>query len=526
MKKSTKIMKKLLALFLVVLMSIDGFAAVVSDNDGSAFITKAEYDSLKNNFQSQLDKYNSSIDNRIDYTIASYLAGLIINQDPDNLWQKIEDITNSSIRFLNGYPGTGVEDCRTETTLNITRQYNIKRNRFYYGFVGRNVTAAGDSNSIGFKFQICYSSDTGVSWDYSILSNLVNAVNGTLVGRTGWDADFGYKLAETSSVSENGSASAVTNIQDGNGCVWLYEELPSGHKQLRSYNLKFYPVQNMNVSGHSYKDWYTTNKNDFKTRYTTASGLDITSSIANLSFTMPEGTKPGFYSDYSERRSRTSTTNGTWGDMTLSIVKENDGIDYTSIQFGNIPTDGKIWCLDEQENFVLSTLKTVTGNPVLVAEEYPSPSGPASRNVSYNAVTTKYYQVSYKPRNEYINSFSNQYLSSVAGEQVFLGGGAPLFKTFGSDEKIRCKIKFHLENETGAATSGDVIYSISNKQFINGLSTGSSYTPINNQSVTVESSGTEVEFTIDSDNPQTWWINMYPVNDGNRVYITNSSFKI
>ena len=39
-------MKKLLALFLVVLMSINTMGAVVSDNDGAAFITKAEFDSL------------------------------------------------------------------------------------------------------------------------------------------------------------------------------------------------------------------------------------------------------------------------------------------------------------------------------------------------------------------------------------------------------------------------------------------------------------------------------------------------
>ena len=38
--------KKLLALFLVVLMSIESFGAVVSDNDGSAFITKAEFVAL------------------------------------------------------------------------------------------------------------------------------------------------------------------------------------------------------------------------------------------------------------------------------------------------------------------------------------------------------------------------------------------------------------------------------------------------------------------------------------------------
>ena len=76
MKKSTRIVKRILALFLVALMSIENFAAVVSDNDGSAFITKAEFDSLKNNFQNQIDQYNTSIDSKIDGAIASYLSGI------------------------------------------------------------------------------------------------------------------------------------------------------------------------------------------------------------------------------------------------------------------------------------------------------------------------------------------------------------------------------------------------------------------------------------------------------------------
>ena len=80
MRKSTRIVKRILALFLVVLMSIESFGAVVSDNDGSAFITKAEFDSLKNNFQSQIDQYNTSIDAKIDGAIAGYLAGITIQK--------------------------------------------------------------------------------------------------------------------------------------------------------------------------------------------------------------------------------------------------------------------------------------------------------------------------------------------------------------------------------------------------------------------------------------------------------------
>ncbi len=61
---------------LVFVLCLNSFAAVVSDNDGSAFITKAEFDSLKNSFQSQIDQYNTSIDAKIDGAIAAYLAGI------------------------------------------------------------------------------------------------------------------------------------------------------------------------------------------------------------------------------------------------------------------------------------------------------------------------------------------------------------------------------------------------------------------------------------------------------------------
>ena len=69
-------MKKFVALFLVVLMSIESFAAVVSDNDGAAFVTKAEFEKLKEDFEENIKKYNSSIDLKIDGAIANYLASI------------------------------------------------------------------------------------------------------------------------------------------------------------------------------------------------------------------------------------------------------------------------------------------------------------------------------------------------------------------------------------------------------------------------------------------------------------------
>ena len=75
-KKLVKTAKRAFGLVFAFLLSIESFAAVVSDNNGSAFITKAEFDSLKNDFQSQIDLYNFNIDNKINNAINSYLTGI------------------------------------------------------------------------------------------------------------------------------------------------------------------------------------------------------------------------------------------------------------------------------------------------------------------------------------------------------------------------------------------------------------------------------------------------------------------
>ena len=75
MKKFSKIGKRVLAFFLVALMNINSYAAVGA-NDGSAFVTKAEFDALVNTFNEQMDNYEGNIVSKIDGAIANYLAGM------------------------------------------------------------------------------------------------------------------------------------------------------------------------------------------------------------------------------------------------------------------------------------------------------------------------------------------------------------------------------------------------------------------------------------------------------------------
>ena len=66
------------------------------------------------------------------------------------------------------------------------------------------------------------------------------------------------------------------------------------------------------------------------------------------------------------------------------------------------------------------------------------------------------------PETVSLNNFTNNVLTSVAGENVYNGGGAPIAKII-NDTSTTMKIKF--KTNSG---SGTVNYQISDKQFING----------------------------------------------------------
>lgn len=95
LEASVKKVRKYIQMLIVICLCFNASAAVVGDNDGSAFITKAEFDSLKNNFQSQIDQYNTSIDNKIDAAIASYLSGINIAKTitSDIIMRNWEEVT-------------------------------------------------------------------------------------------------------------------------------------------------------------------------------------------------------------------------------------------------------------------------------------------------------------------------------------------------------------------------------------------------------------------------------------------------
>ena len=78
-RKKMKI-SEIIAVLLIFCLSINNIAAIVSDNDGSSFVTKAEFEGMKKDFAAQIDNYQKSLDTKIDGAIAAYLAGMKVTK--------------------------------------------------------------------------------------------------------------------------------------------------------------------------------------------------------------------------------------------------------------------------------------------------------------------------------------------------------------------------------------------------------------------------------------------------------------
>ena len=99
--------KRAFCLVFVFLLSINSFAAIVSDNDGSAFVTKSEFEALKKDFAEQVENYNKSIDEKIDGAIAAYLAGIKLEKkEVVQTGFNLEGGTTNQVRFL-GHSNNG-----------------------------------------------------------------------------------------------------------------------------------------------------------------------------------------------------------------------------------------------------------------------------------------------------------------------------------------------------------------------------------------------------------------------------------
>lgn len=105
-------MKKCLSLIIILSLIICNFvyASVVDASDGGAFITKAEFEELKNEFNEQVNRYDSSISAKVDGKIALYVKALLKGeQEIDSVLNKFSEDRRTFVQAI-ANPTTCAQD--------------------------------------------------------------------------------------------------------------------------------------------------------------------------------------------------------------------------------------------------------------------------------------------------------------------------------------------------------------------------------------------------------------------------------
>lgn len=555
---------------LVILLAFESVAAVVSDNDGSAFITKSEFDSLKNDFQSQLNAYNTSIDSKIDTAIAGYLAGISLKSNPVNLYDRVIGANGGPIKWYNQFENTGSSTTTAGLVVNRKRNYTLKWNmdgsiKVYLAratinsagknaelavgnyFNGRSGTAilflGKPANAYKNDGYLVYTADQkalsnlGVTFKsvkynnktYSIIDNIGSGYNKSWKGVAKFLYDKVFK-----SHFESG-----TNITAFNGLDEVVIGTGTGTKQDSSSEVKttpFYTSGNTLIDGsgsawtylespsgtkslYRYYSTYYINKVYDILYHSYADKSSVTTVTANSysdttarSFTANNEAKLG-ENKYGEKESEMSQVNGGYVDQLISVVSElKDNNIYETSQWGK-GAGTNLYAVNQDD----PALK-VSGNLSTSYTNCAAGSFTASgKTHSFTSASMTVKNIILDRKQLKASSFENSILSGIANEKVYIGGGCPMFQTTGDKDNYDLTFKFSQTDKAGVATTSNIRYELSDSQFKEGTAARKIYSGVATQS--------NATITIkDIDKNKKIWINCYSETPGNVVSI--SEFKV
>ena len=556
-----KLFIKVLIIFCVVNLLQLNFAAVISDNDGSAFISKAEFDSLKNNFQNQIDKYDTSIDSKIDDAIASYLAGISISKNPTDIYGNVKSAIGGDFWVKNSIDDIGKNESKSAINVNLLRRFNYKYydnlvckvNLHTYAitmddfrlWAGAELLSLqnNDGNSgrtLAINDIVFASNDTGVtdSTDITVTEYMQDfwEESGSTTYYTEYDT-YGFKsfgqgpmntsynvLTTKNSVIKN----AVSKEIEGDGKAWIYHTQPDGTIVLREFAKEIYPIEVIELDCHTYKsfaDKFSTGGSALRTEiynyYTKANGKkDDTSLEVSIPQIIDYGVK-----DCGETKradDSTSTTPQKWWQVTLSQMKTTDLIDYSIYQWGK-NCDTNLYCIKDNESPTTGTQTTISADET--KSNFPSlvlqPKSQFSADNELSGVKLTYYPNKLNVSSINLSQFSNQYLASIVGNDVKIGGGFPIAKPADKNQEVEITLSFKCRDNTGASVNDTVYFQLSDKQFTKGALSSGAKDLSGIRSVTT---GDNITINV-SDVDEYVWINMYAGTDGYDVAINNYTIK-
>lgn len=448
--KKKKLVKIILCLLLTLSFVISSFAAAVSDNDGSAFITKAEFDSLKNSFQSQIDQYNTSIDNKIDEAIASYLAGVKV------------DLVTSLVNMVSAASAQSADNVKfTKWRAPQTSRFADDVTAAYHVMVAR-----------GLSTYLLNSANAGVTYGYFGISNHTawsGSLNSVRYGGTGdtytsavYYAKFPYGTTDETNYKTTGD---VTNFYLANVYRWRIH-----HEMLVS---KYIILVAATLWDGKWSSWKFPNPTDniILTDFSTGD-------TANL---------PGMKDGTAISVGAESVTPNA---MIYHTITQTSSSDSTNNAFLNYNFSGTVSgtanCVDYdfRESYDTSQSKTLTiqrtakastwnggdtGVAIQVNQVQSSGGGYIGKpwsQVSGHGYSNNYsFQFKYNRQKQYTLNWKDllhQYYCNVLGTKFYRWQGIPITRTPNKKGTLSFTIKF-----TNNDSSSNFIYAIADKPFTN-----------------------------------------------------------
>ena len=517
-KNKRKVGKKALCLIFAFLLSINSFAAVVSDNDGSAFITKAEFDSLKNNFQNTLDSYNSQIDSKIDSAIASYLAGIKVDHAPENLIDRYVSTTGIKQTWLYELPGIGTSTTTNDITQTVYCELAVKKVNNLSVKISK---WEGTQDEVSYWWS-CVAFSSGTAWNdhygwYDYFA--CNASARVLLLTDCLKGEFSpyyygtdrrkLSLATYGTYPQN--TTLITKPSTGSGSGWLWQNFGNGKLVLKYYCNQLYPSFNVIWKLHYYK-YFPATSQDY---YLQDTGLTITDIVIPENDPI-ESLWGATASVGSQASSSTDTTLHNYAQLSSSLVKTSNGNNYLEAVWG---VDANTLIYGNDEDMIPELNTSYTELEVSTDTKYQNEcwlrEGKSTFETSYPSkkqkVKLRNFVLQYVP----LYNFCNNTLSNIASELVYVGNGSPCYNCPDNDMKTRGKIK--LTTTSGTCNCN---VKISDKPFNNG-NIGDGGTSI--LSINIPT-GTETTFEMVNKNKGNYYI--YISNLTNTNPITIDKFEI
>ncbi len=522
--KSSFIFKALSVAFLV-LLTFNTKAIVISDTDDEAFMTKSEFDSLKNDFELQMSTYNANLDSKIDVAISNYLAGITVNKEPTELWSGIMYSTNNKFRWasFNLPESSPKADIVNNTIVNVTRYHNHPECLAYTGY--RAHGSAGSSAQNGVIYQLAVTQSLANAVTDQLLARAYRFACGTYVNEyTSW-TDYTWVKHDLSSSNKSNTFYDSKNVTNGKGKLFDFNILPNGNIELKKYNSTAFINNNIEIIGYSYKDNYTNPSSswaNFQAVYCAAGGANYTTAI-NINIPKGEKYKGGSVGNIPTNKYN-STVNWNYGNQNIAWNKIDDGIDYSFYYWGTNTNQVAYGVTNESElDWDSAEQKTGYGTGTSASTDYlykrvywPC-TGDTTEDVKISNISYSYYEPKVEPYYTSLNNIENQYVSDQIAEAIYHGEGAPIFKSSDDESKIKVKdivIKLYDVNNPTQLKGGDVRVMISLDKFSNG-NFRRTQDKLYDKTVTIPSSGTytlsmtdEEAFTIEH-NKTTCWMNVY-----------------